>query len=1093
MQAPPATRASSLPFFAALTALVLGLGVPTHLNAQGAGGTISGTVSDSSGAVIPNVQISIKDVATGVARAVASDASGLYTAPNLLPGTYEITATAPGFATEVRTGITLTVGAQLELNLTMQVGQATQKVEVTGEAPAVQLATSSINATVNSTTVRELPLNGRDWTSLAALQPGVASIVSLQPNDTSGFEKGNRGWGAQMTISGARPGQNSYRVDGIYVNDIFNGSPGSVFGAALGVDAIQEFSVLTSNYSAEYGRTSGGVVNAITRSGTNQIHGDAYEFLRNSSLDAANFFDNFSDITKPPFRRNQFGASAGGPIRKDRTFFFGDYEGLRQSKGITNVDTIPSLDARNGIIHNSDGTTTTVAVDPLVKPFLGLFPIPNGAVLSPGNAAIFSFPGAQVISENYETGRVDHKISDKDSLFGTYESDKSVLTLPDSYDSSIIGDNSDRQFVALEETHIFNPRLLNSFRVGFNRYATLVAYSVKAINPLAGDPSLSAIPGFKGPPEISIPGMTLYPGGLGAETHNTFIINAFQGFDDIFFTKGIQSLKFGFAVERDDLNTFTLSTPGGEFKFGSLTDFLINQPKSLTAGFPQGLSPRGGRQSIFGGYAQDDVHWRPNLVVNLGLRYEMATNPTEVQGKIVSIHNIFTSTTATFGNPLFTENPTMRNFEPRVGFAWDPFRDGKTSVRGGFGVFDVLPLSQVWGNLGGPPWSLQGTANSLAPGSFPAGAFGELSAGGLLRTPSIQPNPKRNYVMQWNLSLQHELAPNLTATAAYIGTRSVHQPFRMDDANAVIPTQTPEGILYPFPAGSGTVLNTNFGRIDYTDWSSDSFYDGLELQIAKRMSHGLQVQGAYTWGKVIDTSSGTDHSDPYANSITSLYLFNPKVRRGLADFNIGQNLVINYTWNIAPPPSLHGFAAWAVGGWQLGGILTMQSGLPFTPLIGGDPLGENSQDTFDYPNRLTGPGCQSLANPGNVNNYIKLNCFAVPTAPASLSAVCTPFPTLPGSCSNLMGNSGRNDVIGPGLANFDFSLFKNNYVRRTSESFNVQFRAEFFNSLNRANFASPVANSTLFDQTGAPVSGAGLINGTTTDSREIQFALKVLW
>jgi hypothetical protein len=383
--------------------LVFGLLTSAPVFAQVAGATLSGTVTDQSGAVIPNTQIAVKNNATGVTRTVTADPAGFYTAPNLLPGTYEITATASGFATEVQSGVTLTVGAQQVLNLVLQVGQVTQRVQVTGEAPAVQLASSSISAVVNSTTVRELPLNGRSWTDLAALQPGVDAILTQVPF-TAGGDRGTRGFGAQLTISGARPQQNNYRLDGVSLNDYGNGGPGSVLGGNLGVDAIQEFSVLTSNYSAEYGKTAGGVVNAITRSGTDQFHGNIYEFLRNSALDARNFFDRGKI---PPFRRNQFGGSAGGPIRKDRTFIFGDYEGIRQSKGIAFTDTVPSAAARAGNL-----STGAVTVDPSAAKYLPFYPLPNGPLLGAGDIGIFSFPSQQVVHENFLTTRLDHKISD---------------------------------------------------------------------------------------------------------------------------------------------------------------------------------------------------------------------------------------------------------------------------------------------------------------------------------------------------------------------------------------------------------------------------------------------------------------------------------------------------------------------------------------------------------------------------------------------------------------------------------------------------------------------------------------------------------
>ncbi|MGH9439930.1 MAG: carboxypeptidase regulatory-like domain-containing protein, partial [Terriglobia bacterium] len=329
-----------------LVVLALSFFVSVPVRAQVAGATLSGTVTDPTGAVIPNAGLSIQNTATGVVRTVTTDASGFYSAPNLQPGSYKVTVTAKGFATTVESKITLSVGAQQTLNVAMKVGQTSQTLTVTGAAPTVQLASSTLSAQVTGTTVRQLPLNGRDWTQLATLQPGINSVVTQATTNSATANRTNRGFGNQLSDSGHSPYENNYRVDGISVNDYSNGSPGSVIGEDLGVDAIGEFSVVTTNYSAAYGRVSGAVINAITKSGTNQIHGSAYEFLRNSSLDAANFFDNYGNISKPPFRRNQFGASIGGPIQKDKTFYFGDYEGVRQALGVTFTDNVPTAAAR---------------------------------------------------------------------------------------------------------------------------------------------------------------------------------------------------------------------------------------------------------------------------------------------------------------------------------------------------------------------------------------------------------------------------------------------------------------------------------------------------------------------------------------------------------------------------------------------------------------------------------------------------------------------------------------------------------------------------------------------------------------------------
>src|ERR1700730_9785186 len=359
--ADPRRNAGSFLLYLMLTLAITGL-FSGPIYAQVAGATLNGTVSDASGSGVPNANVSIKNTATGVVRDVSTDSDGFYSAPNLLPGVYEITVSAAGFSTAVQTGLTLTVGAVRALNIPLKIGHATEKVEVTAIAPDVQLASSALSAEVDSTTERELPLNGRDWTQLATLQPGVTGVRV----EAGASNRGNRGYGTLLSISGHQPFENNYRINGVSINDYSNGSPGSSLGVNLGVDAVQEFSVLTSNYSAEYGRASGGVINGITKSGTNQFHGDAYYFIRDKIFDAKNYFD---DISKPipPFHRDQFGASGGAPIIKNKTFIFFDYEGIRQRKSDTFSNTVPSAEAR-GIGPNGQPTVAIVNGSPLPGP-----------------------------------------------------------------------------------------------------------------------------------------------------------------------------------------------------------------------------------------------------------------------------------------------------------------------------------------------------------------------------------------------------------------------------------------------------------------------------------------------------------------------------------------------------------------------------------------------------------------------------------------------------------------------------------------------------------------------------------------------------
>jgi len=1068
--------------------------------AQVAGATLNGTVSDSSGAGVPNANVSIKNTATGVERNVTSDADGFYSAPNLLPGTYEVTISASGFSTAVQSGLTLTVGAVQALNIPLKIGHATEKVEVVAIAPDVQLASSALSAEVDSTTERELPLNGRDWTQLATLQPGVTGVRV----EAGASNRGNRGYGTLLSISGHQPFENNYRLNGVSINDYSNGSPGSSLGVNLGVDAVQEFSVLTSNYTAEYGRASGGVINGITKSGTNDFHGDAYYFIRDKVLDAKNYFD---DPTQPipPFHRDQFGVAGGGPIIKNKTFIFGDYEGIRQRKSDTFSDIVPSAAARAGTLCSQpDGTctTSTITVDPKVVPYLGFYPLPNAGIIGNGDTGNFVTSGVERLSENYFTLRGDHRFSDKDSLAVSYFYDKAPLTMPDALVDTLTQNFTFRQMGSVEETHLFSAGVANTARIGYSRVAAMVTAPFAALNPLAKDPSLGALPG-KFSPEIVISGggIVTMDGALGTVSSDILTWNSYQFYDDAFFTRGTHTIKVGFAVERMQNDEFSGGVPpNGSFKFDSLSTFLQNQPHSLLIDDPATTRPINVRQTLFGAYVQDDWHARSNLTLNFGVRYEPVTLPTDAHGTFAVLTSL-TSPAETPVKTLWASNQTLHNFEPRIGFAWDPFHNGKTAVRGGFGIFDVLPLSWEYthGSTGVLPYQLQKGVTTLPPGSFPTGAVGlaqtvDLTTVGVRY---VEQNPHRNYALNWNLNIQHEIASNLTAAIAYVGSHAVHSPFSTDDSNMVLPTLTSEGYLWPTPIGSGTRLNPNVGRIRALWWDNSSVYHGLQAGLAKRMSHGFQVQGSYTWSKCLDSGSGGLLGDPYANSLSSLMFFNRGARHGLCDFNVAQNFVVNYLWQPAAPKFGGAITEHALGGWEFGGVIVVSTGSPFTVLIAGDPLGQNSTDPFGYASRVAGPGCSNPVT-GDVNGYIKLSCFSVPTVPASFAAACQTAVNgsgvpIPNTCMNLFGNAGRNTVIGPGLKNVDFSAFKNNYIPRISETFNIQFRAEFFNIFNHPNFQSPVKHNAIFNQDGSPASGAGVINSTTTSSRQIQFGLKVIW
>src|SRR6266436_6064558 len=497
-----------------------------RLHAQAVGATLSGTVTDQSGGVVPKADVAILNTGTGETRSVSTNADGIYSAPNLIPGSYSVTATAPGFSKLVHSGITLTVGATQVLNLTMQVGQSTQTVEVTAEAPIVNLTNAEIGALTTETTIKELPLNGRSWSSLATLQPGVYQLHT-QP-DISTRDRFTRGFGVQLSISGARPQQNNYRVDGISINDPANGGPGNVLTTNAGVDAISEFSVLTTNYSTEYGRASGGVINATTKSGTNQFHGTAYEFLRNSWLDAPNYFD--PNGVTPEFRRNQFGASAGGPIIKNKTFVFGDYEGLRQALGLSFVSQVPSASG-------------AASADPKVAPYLAaLFPI--GGTLGGKQVCVntptadafhdnCSFGANQVSTENYYIIRADHNISDKDRLSGTFFRDKASTGTPDKYNNQVVDTATSETFATIAETHTFGTSFVNSARFGYNRITQGGPAGSTAVNPAAADKTFGFFPQFDAP-QVAIGGANniQFSGGVTSNSPQKNTWNSYQFYDD---------------------------------------------------------------------------------------------------------------------------------------------------------------------------------------------------------------------------------------------------------------------------------------------------------------------------------------------------------------------------------------------------------------------------------------------------------------------------------------------------------------------------------------------------------------------------------
>ena len=545
--------------------------------------------------------------------------------------------------------------------------------------------------------------------------------------------------------------------------------------------------------------------------------------------------------------------------------------------------------------------------------------------------------------------------------------------------------------------------------------------------------------------------------------------------------------------------------------------------------------------NVFAGYVQDDWKMRPGLTLNLGLRYEMETIPKEANGLVANLPTITSDPSACvspgncpgLNNFSFSHNPTNKNFEPRIGFAWDPFHSGKTSVRGGFGIFDALPLPYelVINNAQTSPFHNTITVVNPAQGSFPQIPFPSSFVASAQTWNYVDTNIKRNYIYQYNLSVQRQLTGSLALTVAYAGSRGIHNPFQIDDINTVFPAKSSAGWLFPVipatsgpspvvcsaptavspaPAGlcgnitnptaivPGQLINGNVAAIQTTLWQSMSYYNALQVQVEKRMSHGFEVLSSFTWGRTIDTSSGSFAGDNFSADLSpTIPWWDLRLVRGLSDFNVSRNLTLNALWNIPTPYAFSGPLGWFAQGWQLGGIVEASSGVPLWPLDGveGDLVGQLNSEPIAIPDRVS--GCPltfpSSGRHGSLQ-YINPACLINAQAPSAsfYSANCDQRFAAP-TCINLLGNLGRNTIIGPGLVNFDFAMVKNNKIPKISETFAIQFRAEFFNVFNHTNFAPPVDNLEALDASGNPVPGFGQIDATQVPNREIQFALKITW
>ncbi len=1077
-------QSSALKAIAMCILLLAGSG---SISAQRTTGAILGIVSDPTGAYVAGATVSITNTETGAEQKTTVSQSGQYQFVGLPSGTYKLQAAAEGFKSEVRVGVDLTVGATATVNLSLQPGAVSETVVVTGEAPQVDTTSPTVSGLVGEHAIRELPLNGRDWLQLATLQAGVTGGLGQQSTQGSPTNsRAARGNGENLYITGNRPTENLYLVDGLIVNDYANGSPGSGININLGVDAVREFAVLTSGFSAQYGMTSGGVVNAAFKSGTNEFHGTAFGFFRNSALDARNYFDGPS---VPPFHRNQYGVAIGGPIRKDKTFFFANFEGLNQALSLSENSLTLSDSARNGIVPNPSGTgTITVPISPNTKPFLALFPVANGKDNGDGTA-FYNFPGAQTGSEYYAVGKIDHTFTATTNISASYQWDKSSLLAPDPFNQKLTGSPSSHDNFTVALQHFFSANILNTARLGLSHTFASDSQDVSALSPLATDTTLGFLP--QNPSGVLTAGALATAGGLGASGADIFHFISYQGADDLSWVKGKHTLQFGFNFERIADNFSSVNLPFGEWDFGSVQDLLQNVPLTFSSDFPGTNGGRSLRSDVYGAYAQDVVRVSPKLTVTAGLRYETNTPVTEANGKVSLLLNLSDPTPKLGGS--FVGNGNHLNFAPRVGLAYDPFGTGKTSIRASFGLYDIMPLPYLFVNrTHAAPFYVTGVAQGPPASAFPGNGLS-------LLTPAseeanyVQQNPPRAYNQAWNLTTQQQLTPDIALMVGYVGSHSVHVPLSIDDMDQVPLSQVnidSNGQLhFPVPTGCGTTpvpsscfkriqrINPNYGRIEGMVFSDYSAYHGLLVNVSRRLVHGLAFQGTYTWSKSLDEGSATFSDNEYNNTVGPSYAFDLKLQKGVSDYNITNNTILNAQWDIPIPGTLRGASKAVLGGWQLGGIFQFHSGVPFSVRLTSDQALTGNSRTHSTaggqrPNFNPAPGCTTNAiNPGQPSKYINTSCFSFP-APGTL------------------GNLGRNTLRGPRFADFDTSLFKNIPLR--ADRYSLQLRGEFFNVLNHTNFGTQATG--LFNSSGGVLSSAGQLPAPTlTTSRQIQFGAKFIF
>ncbi len=1082
-----AVRRTTIVFVCALASLlsVICAGTCVPALAQ-VSANLSGVITDQSGAAISDATVTAANLDTGMSRTAPSDSAGRYELFALPVGLYEVRATKSGFAEGIRSGIRLVVGQEASVEVSLRIGKVSQQIKVIEDAPVVNVTTQDISGLVGERQIKDLPLNGRSFDLLLTLNPG---IVNFTWEKTGGTGVSNSTTGNNFAVSGNRPQQNLFLLNGVEFTGAAenNMQPGGVSGELLGVEAVREFNVQRDSYGAEYGKRPGGQVSIVTQAGSNQLHGSVYEFLRNNALDAPNFFERGS---APPFERNQFGAALGGPIRTNKTFLFANYEGLRQHLHQTSVAFVPDADAR-------------ALAAPSVQPLLNLWPIaPPGAPdfevgcsTSPcGIAQVFSSP-LQTIREDFGTVRLDHAVSSRDSLVAAYtidDGDDLTATISDPYSSDIL--RLREQVFSLEETHTFSPSILNVARLGYSRAGYFFTGE-----PTPGTPAAS-VPGFLvghpvgavvvGGSAASNPAAQLGLAGSNNGSNLRIARNLFTFEDRVILTRGRHQLTFGAWLQPFQSNETIALSQFAQATFTGLPTFV----QGTTSTFLWDPAPTGMNWRSFLGawYAEDVIRVLPRLTLSLGFRDEFTTGWNEAHDRAANY--TFTdgviSNEPDIGHSLFTTNNAKFLPQPRIGVAFSPF-SSKTVFRAGFGMYNDLQDALGYRTDQNAPFNPTYSLKALTVLSLPIDPTAPPPSGSLLVPGGVQPDMKTPTLISWSLRVEQEISPNTSLTIGYVGSHGYHEMIGID-ANEPFPVICPASpcpAVYPsgfgaltgtpVPAGSyyvPTSVKANPMLANTWTWFSagSSNYHALQVDVNRRFSRGFSIRGVYTWSRALD--DGDSLNGTAAANAPGL-VSNPSdlhADYGLATYDVRNIGVINAVYTLpfgrgqVLGNGLEGWANTLVSGWSVNSIVTAQSGFPFTPQLSYNP--SNNGDTRNPVRPFVDPTFHGPVILGNPAQWFNPAAFIGPP-----------------NSSGFYGNLGRDTLIGPGLATWDFSTFKQTSL---GERLNLQFRAEIFNLLNRANFNTP--NLITFTPSG--VSGtAGAVTSTSTTSRQVQFGLKFIW